>query len=226
MRKKVFIIVCCVFILIMIGILGYRGYLIYGKYQVSSEYLVQDEEMEIDFSTSCEFSLDYYTVCLPESFTIDSENTVDGAMNVYQDTNGRRISFASIDEDLAQVFEDVDGSFDASELLDDVNIENTVDLLHYLDRYGYQNINYFSSMRDVKLNYVLSVLFENTIPDSDRSYITGDYTGYVLFYDNDYEVNLIHNHRRYVIYFSSNNSPVPFTESDIISIIGSIQFKD
>ena len=107
---------------------------------------------------------------------------------------------------MAQVFEDVDGSFDASELLDDVNIENTLDLLHYLDRYGYQNINYFSSMRDVKLNYVLSVLFENTIPDSGRNYITGDYTGYVLFYNNDYEVNLIHNHRRYIIYFSSNNS--------------------
>ena len=83
-----------------------------------------------------------------------------------------------------------------------------------------------SSLKEVKLNYALTKIFENTIPTEKRSYVTGDYTGYINYYNNDYEVNLIHNHRRYVIYFSSVDSPVPFTQDEVINIISSIHFKN
>ena len=223
--KKSTKILICIIILIAGVILGYRAYLIYGKYKVTVAYNKTEGEIKIENSQACDSSINNYSICLPEGFVLDEENTVDKAVYLYHDSNYRNIRFVDVDEDLAQVFHDVDGSFDASNLLEDVNIHDTVDLLRYLDSYDV-DIHYFSSLKDVKLNYALFKIFDNTVPTEKRSYITGDYTGYINYYDNDYEVNLIHNHRRYVIYFSSVDSPVPFTQDEVINIISSIHFKN
>ena len=224
MKKSIKILIC-VIVLIVGVILGYRVYLIYGKYKITSDYNKTVGEVRIESGQSCDFSISNYSVCLPEGFVLDEEHTVDKAMYIYRDSNDRSINFADINEDLSQVFRDVDGSFEVVDLLEDANIQNTVDLLHYLDSHD-TSAHYFSSLKEVKLNYALTKIFENTIPTEKRSYVTGDYTGYINYYNNDYEVNLIHNHRRYVIYFSSVDSTVPFTQDEVINIISSIHFKN
>lgn len=224
MKKKV-IIGCLIVFAVIVILGGYRAYLIYGKYATDIDYRRVNDSLTLTASSTCDFTVDDISICLPEGFIRDEENSVDSSITVYKDSLDRRFSIAKVQEDLVRTFQDVDGKFNSKELLEEANISDTVDLLSYLDDKNLSEVSYFSSLHDVKLRYAVLTLYSNIVPEGDISYIQGDYKGYMIHYGSDYEINLIYNHMRYVIYFSNVDSTQPFTEDEILSIVGSIDFK-
>ena len=83
-----------------------------------------------------------------------------------------------------------------------------------------------ASAPDGSIEAELQIIIASTIANftlssgNSRFYITGDYSGYVISYDNQYDVNLCYRGMRYNFSFTGGE----FIESDITRFISSVRF--
>lgn len=225
MKRKVVVIIVIVVALIVLALLGYFGYHAYmlQRYHISYDYEAITEEVSVSAGSTCEQEGFDFSFCLPEGFSYDAQNSVND-MRIYTDEVGRRLSVVPLTDDLGYLFDSAESdnlSFDANSVLEEMGVSNMVELLHYLDEKNTNPLSVFSSIEDIQLNYIASTIANFTLSFGNRRfYITGDYSGYVISHDNQYDVNLCYRGMRYNFSFTGGE----FIESDITRFISSVRF--
>lgn len=223
-RKIIFIIVVVLLALVLLGYFGYHAYLL-RKYHISYNYEAITEEVFISSGMSCEQEEVDFSFCLPDGFSYDAQNSVND-MVIYTDEAGRMLSVVPLTDDLSYLFDSAtsdDVTLNVNSILKKMDVSDMVDLLHYLDEENTESLSVFSSVEDIQLNYIASTIANFTLSFGNRRfYIVGDYSGYVISYNNQYDVNLCHQGMRYNFSFTGGE----FTESEIKQFVGSVCFDD
>ena len=86
-RKRIVKIILGVIILVVLGFLLYKAFLLYFAYRITGEDMIDYQgTITVDKSGTCDVSFDGFTMCIPEGFVNEktSEDTV-----VYADSERR-----------------------------------------------------------------------------------------------------------------------------------------
>lgn len=220
-----------VVVLFFISFFLYKGYLVYVKYRVTNfQYSPVQGNVDIKTSRECDLDFGDFSICLPEQFSMDTNKTYVKNGISYFDLETHVVISTVLDNDLEkniqQILEsdDVDDNF--SSVLEEYQIHNLVDVLHYLDQHADDSITVFTPVSDIRMSYLSKVLFDMSFPSGDISYLTGNHYGYLIKQSRNYYSYLYHDDKIYEITFLNSPSDTDYFTDDIVyDILSSVHFK-
>lgn len=119
---------------------------------------------------------------------------------------------------------DIDiNAIDRKKFLNKHNITNDLELFEYLAKTKNKKSNIFTSVEEIKGNYLMQCLASISLPKVNNiSIIKGKYNGYVLYVnDKIQEVNILYNDRKYIL--SLRN--MKLTDEELREFLNSIEIK-
>ncbi len=226
---KVFKVVVIVVLFLVSVFFLYKGYLVYFKYHIRNfQYIPVQGEKAILTSKECSLSLGDFSICLPDSFSLDVDKTYVKDGISYFDSFGHVIISVVRDNDLEadirRVTEDTDEDF--SRVINRYQIYNLMDILHYLDEHMNDSISVLSSVSDIQMSYISKKLVDANLPNGDVYYLSGNYQGYLVKQSRNYYIYIYHDDKIYEFTFLNSPSDTDYFNDDIVlDILSSVRFK-
>jgi len=218
-RKRIVKIILGVIILVVIGWLLYKAFLLYFAYRITDEDIIDYQgTITVDKSSTCDVAFDGFTMCIPEEFSNEevSEDTV-----VYTDNERRFVMGSRSVEDLDANISDLDNNIDVDQFMKKYHFSTMTDVLHYYENHQNEKPHLFSKFSDIRDYYIIWNLVNVYLPE-------GDYDGYLVQQKNNYYFYLYYN-QNYQYHVSFGNSDLSdnyFTNDNVISILSSLEYED
>ena len=225
-RKRIVKIILGVIILVVLGFLLYKAFLLYFAYRITDEDIIDYQgTITVDKSDTCDVAFDGFTMCIPEGFSNEktSEDTV-----VYADSERRFVMGSRSLEDLDKNIFDLDNNIDVEQFMKKYHFSTMTDVLHYYENHQNEKPHLFSKFSDIRDYYIIWNLVNVYLPEGDLYFIEGDYDGYLVQQKNNYYFYLYHN-QNYQYHVSFGNSDLSdnyFTKDNVISILSSLKYED
>ncbi len=110
---------------------------------------------------------------------------------------------------------------DLASILEENNIDNDIELFQYLWKQKNVKTNIFTSVKQMKENYVIQRMVSVIMPVVDNiTLINGDYEGYIFNLKNNMkEVSILKNNQRYIFIFMNTHD---LTDEYLTDILGTI----
>ena len=225
-RKRIVKIILGVIVLIVLGWLLYKAFLLYFAYRITEKDLIDYQgTITIDKSGTCDVSFDGFTMCIPEGFSNEevSEDTV-----VYADSERRFVMGSRSLEDLDANISDLDNNIDVDQFMKKYHFSTMTDVLHYYENHQNEKPHLFSKSSDIRDYYIIWNLVNLYLPEGSLYYIEGDLDGYLVQQKNNYYFYLYHNqnYQYHVSFGNSDLSDYYFTKDNVISILSSLEYED
>ncbi len=225
-RKRIVKIILGVIVLIVLGWLLYKAFLLYFAYRITEKDLIDYQgTITIDKSGTCDVSFDGFTMCIPEGFSNEevSEDTV-----VYADSERRFVMGSRSLEDLDANISDLDNNIDVDQFMKKYHFSTMTDVLHYYENHQNEKPHLFSKSSDIRDYYIIWNLVNLYLPEGNLYYIEGDLDGYLVQQKNNYYFYLYHNqnYQYHVSFGNSDLSDYYFTKDNVISILSSLEYED
>ena len=225
-RKRIVKIILGVIVLIVLGWLLYKAFLLYFAYRITVKDLIDYQgTITSDKSGTCDVSFDGFTMCIPEGFSNEevSEDTV-----VYADSERRFVMGSRSLEDLDANISDLDNNIDVDQFMKKYHFSTMTDVLHYYENHQNEKPHLFSKSSDIRDYYIIWNLVNLYLPEGNLYYIEGDLDGYLVQQKNNYYFYLYHNqnYQYHVSFGNSDLSDYYFTKDNVISILSSLEYED
>ena len=225
-RKRIVKIILGVIVLIVLGWLLYKAFLLYFAYRITEKDLIDYQgTITVDKSGTCDVSFDGFTMCIPEGFSNEevSEDTV-----VYADSERRFVMGSRSLEDLDANISDLDNNIDVDQFMKKYHFSTMTDVLHYYENHQNEKPHLFSKSSDIRDYYIIWNLVNLYLPEGNLYYIEGDLDGYLVQQKNNYYFYLYHNqnYQYHVSFGNSDLSDYYFTKDNVISILSSLEYED
>ena len=222
MKKKGVIIICIV-LLLFLGYLGFKWYMLnlFTIHSENSEHnklvigLNNQDSMTINTQTILE---EEYLIFNGYKITMNVNNINSGFMTsigkmyvnrfLEEDLTGNKIS-AKISREERQKF------------LNEKQIKNDYDYIEYIKKNDPINNNIFTSLSAMKKNYLNNYIIEYMLPIVDKlTIINGDYEGFMLTINKNFkEVHILENNKTYIFTFAGESK---YTDEDINNILNTL----
>ncbi len=225
--KTIIIIAICILILLVIN-----KHFIYAKYNVKQDINIEKVgDTVINHKDTKEY-LTYNDIKIRNDFKNyvyeEDENTYvlynkeDDIVNMFSIFEVDTLINAFIEYDNAVL-----STKTLTKYLNDNNINNDMDLMEHISNYK-KDINFFSSNKDIRINYYLNNFTKDILPFvTEYKTISGDYEGCILYnlnYEEDVAIDimLFYKNRRFVLSFIGEE----FEENKIIDLIGTVVLNE
>ena len=152
-RKRIVKIILGVIILVVLGFLLYKAFLLYFAYRITGEDMIDYQgTITVDKSGTCDVSFDGFTMCIPEGFVNEktSEDTV-----VYADSERRFVMGSRSVEDLDANISDLDNNIDVDQFMKKYHFSTMTDVLHYYENHQNEKPHLFSKFSDIRDYYII-----------------------------------------------------------------------
>ena len=114
---------------------------------------------------------------------------------------------------------------DPYKIIEKYQIEDTIDLIKYHEKHYNDNVNLFTNLNKIKMNYIAKKFTNNTLPSYKRFfYLENDLRGYLIENNGNkvhYQATIIFNDKTYAISFFNKNE-LYFDYDKTLEIISSI----
>jgi len=227
MKKKIIIIIICIFVLLIVNKL-----FLYNNYLVPQDINIENiGEIDLKHKDAKDY-LNYNGIKIRNDFKKYVFEEDEGSYVLYNKDEDIINTFSVYEVNtLLQIFKEYDNDIlnekYIERFLKDNNINNDIELLEYLSNYK-NNINYFSSNKEIKFNFYVYQFVYDVLPLIDEyKIIKGDYTGILLFHDNyeeekSIDIMLLNDGMRYVLSFNGFD----INENNILDVVGTVIFNE
>jgi len=253
MKKKIIIGFICLLILIL-GYLCYKGFLLFNyrvdlssglkvelknstetitiklnSYDKNNEYIefgdVAYKNLGNDFVYSEEKSIINSAYPLyVYCLTNKNTNELDAVFKVSKTDSAYELLSADVVTSFGSDFKNID----KKALLKKYDFNNDYDVYKYIINNYDKNPSIFSSRDAIELNYLIKTFANTAMPTANITFITGDLSGIMYTVNNNivYEVHLTHNKNNYVFSFFNQNNSNYFDLEYVKEFMNNIQFKN
>jgi len=244
MKKKSIIICIVIFLLIILGYFGYKGFILYNYTKNTEAYnevigglktknTITLRNIDLEDNKYLKFN----DIKIKNEFTdfkkLDSEISESFVKYaLYNPDNSVKASFwMGIEQTYIENLKSESSLFadvtlipintNLTEFLGKNNINNDIELFEYLKKQENVKYNIFTSTKKIKENYAIQVLSSIMLPAGENvTLINGDYIGFIFNMGNYFrEVSILKNNKRYIFTFVSADY---FTDEYIGEILNTI----
>ena len=219
MTKKYVKIIIVIIILLIAGYFSYKGYNFYNYYLSAQKFDDVNSNFEITdtMTISNDKTIDYITfdeVKMVNDFkNFDKVNTQGDFIVSYQQSNengnNNTFSYAKGDEKVSNLINFSSATdkkinkINAEEIFKKYDIKNDLDLIKYLSTWDFKKMNIFTRTFELKKNYFFNYIKNTEYPGVEKILLLeGKYQGYILYYDDFKEINILKNNKNYMFLFS------------------------
>ena len=224
-RRKGVRIAIGLLILVVIGWLAFKAFLVYLGYRVTEDPIIKFRgTITLNQSNTCDVSFKGFSMCVPDGFALT--NVWDDIVH-FRDLEKRDIMGGKYDITLEDDILDIDSDIDAEEFMKKYHFSTRNDVIHYYVKHQNDQFPLFSKISDVKDYYTIWKLVNVILPEGDLYYIDGDYEGYLIKQKNFYLFYLYDGDFLYSISFRNTDlKDNYFNDDNVFSIVSSVRFED